>query len=69
MWTVIDIDEDFQCSLMNAEGETREDLNLNPEKYDFHKRIMTVFEEEGEMEVKVTSAIGRDMIFLSTGGS
>ena len=51
----------FPISLMDDEGETREDLNL-PDDEDLAKRIRTSFESGKTVFVVVTSAMGTERV-------
>ncbi|KAA0156599.1 hypothetical protein FNF27_01260 [Cafeteria roenbergensis] len=66
-YTIIDVGPEMFATLMDAEGETREDLNLDIEKYEHQKKVHEEFLEKGECEVRVIKACGREMIFPLAG--
>ncbi len=66
-YTIIDVGPEMFATLMDAEGETREDLNLDIEKYEHQKKVHDEFLEKGECEVRVIKACGREMIFPLAG--
>jgi hypothetical protein len=69
-WTVIDYlaDDGGFASLMNEEGETREDLKLDPlNTHARHEEIINTFKSAGEVNVRVFKAMGTEMIFPMTG--
>ena len=55
-YQLLDIKDDGFVSLMNDQGETREDLSMPSEKAfsgELHKKIVTGFEKGAEMRVRV----------------
>ena len=56
-----DDNDKYPLSLMDDEGETREDLNL-PDDEDLAKQIQTAFEAGKNVVVSVTSAMGTERV-------
>jgi len=64
---MIDINEEGFATLMADDGETREDLHLDRAKYPAHEKVMAKFDEDSECDVRVVGAMGREMIFPTSG--
>lgn len=61
-YSLVDITEEGFCSLMNAEGEIREDIKLPDYPDNFGREIKTAFEEGKSLIVILQSAMGIDLI-------
>lgn len=61
--TMIALDEDGFITLMDDSGETRQDLNVKDNVHeDVKESLTTMFEEEGEAQVTVVSAMDFEQI-------
>jgi len=60
MFTCIDMDDDdFNCSLMDEDGNTKDDLDM-PEK--LREEARALLDEDGEALVDVLTAMGKEQI-------
>lgn len=60
-FTLIDIQDDDYVTMLDENGNSREDLKLPPNN-DLRNNIKQLFENNGEVEVTIISAIGEEMI-------
>lgn len=56
-YQLVNIDDENFCSLMDDKHETREDLRLDPENDETHKKILEDFRADKELVVTVLSAM------------
>ena len=62
-YQLVDIKDDGFVSIMNEDGETREDLRMPSEAFpEAHKKITNGFESGATMMVTVLSAMGQEAI-------
>mmetsp|Transcript_11445 Transcript_11445/g.20709 ORF Transcript_11445/g.20709 Transcript_11445/m.20709 type:complete len:156 (-) Transcript_11445:674-1141(-) len=56
-YQLINVDDENFCSLMDEKNDTREDLRLEPETDEVHKKILEDFHNDKELVVTVLSAM------------
>ena len=61
-YSLVDISGDGFCSLMDDEGNVREDVTLPDYPDNFAREIQTAFENGKSLSVTVLSAMGKDQI-------
>jgi len=60
-------EEEETCSLINAEGETREDVSLTADRgiaSESRRQIREDFEEDKVVAVKLMEALGEEAVFF-----
>jgi translation initiation factor 5A len=62
VYSLIDINEEGFCSLMDAEGGTRDDVKLPEWPDNFSREIRAAFDSGKQYAVTVMSAMGHDQI-------
>lgn len=61
-YSLVDIKDDDFCSLMDSDGNVREDITLPSYPDNFGREIKAAFESEKNYSVVVLSAMGHDQI-------
>ena len=61
-YSLVDISEDDFCTLMNEEGECREDIKLPDQPEGFAREIRQKFEDGKSYSVIVLAAMGHEQI-------
>ena len=61
-YSLVDLSEDDFCSLMNADGDVREDVKLPEYPEGFAREIRELFASEKSYTVSVMAAMGHEQI-------
>jgi translation initiation factor 5A len=61
-YTLIEIDEDNFITVMNEEGEIREDLSIEPGSNEIHKKIQEDFNSGKNISITVLKSMGKEKV-------
>mmetsp|Transcript_9192 Transcript_9192/g.14526 ORF Transcript_9192/g.14526 Transcript_9192/m.14526 type:complete len:152 (-) Transcript_9192:1364-1819(-) len=61
-YTLIQIEDDDYVALMDDEGEVREDLFIEPENDEIHKKIKEEFENGKNLSLTILKCMGKERI-------